>query len=160
MQGPGAFGWAVVAAAALVAAACVDSARQPHCDGAVGICVDPIPHDAAGDGNLPRTDSGVVVGCSLLESNGVCAGQQSCFPDQALSGATGCAVAGTMFDRFPCQLQTDCVAGEICVDLSGTGQVCLQLCRSDVNLPAANCLDALSTICVALRNYPGVGYCR
>ena len=101
--------------------------------------------------------------CSLLDGSG-CPIDQACFPDEALSGGTACHPATPGFgigSRFPCQLQDDCSAGEACVDLKGSGKLCLELCRSDAGgaTAAGTCADLGGTTCVPLTSYPGVGYC-
>ena len=93
--------------------------------------------------------------CDLFQS--LCPKQGGCYTDETFSGATSCQPAGAFPDRDPCQLQNDCAPGEICFTVSGTGQICLELCRTDV--PASACLDVQSTACVPLPKYPGIGYC-
>jgi hypothetical protein len=117
-----------------------------------------IPHDA-GPQDLNHVvvpaDAGPVQECNLLQDG--CAKQGGCYPDDAFSGATTCQPPGVLPVRYPCQLQSDCASGEVCFTVSGTGQECLELCRTDV--PASACLDVDSTSCVPLTKYPGFGYC-
>jgi hypothetical protein len=109
------------------------------------------------------------VGCGLLDGAS-CPVNQGCYADEALSGGTACRPATPGFgggSRFPCQLQNDCSAGEACIDLKGSGKICLGLCRTAMDgtggaplgSATAGCLDLLASICVPLASYPGVGYC-
>jgi hypothetical protein len=128
---------------------------QPHIDAAQQDLTAPPPSDGA---TSSGADSGPSLGCSLLD--GDCPANQGCFADDALSGATSCQPATPGFglgSRFPCQAQTDCSPGEVCINLKGTGRICLALCRTDI--AGGNCVDINSVACVPLASYPGAGYC-
>jgi hypothetical protein len=140
-----------------------DAARNGRTDGSTT--------DAA-DGPALVTDSNGTPGsveCGLLDGAS-CPVNQGCYADEALSGGTSCHPATPGFgggSRFPCQFQNDCSAGEACIDLKGSGKICLGLCRTAVDgaggtpvgSATAGCVDLLSSLCVPLASYPGVGYC-
>lgn len=109
--------------------------------------------DAASD---PGVERPAVATCNLFDND--CPADEGCYTDEAFTGATAClpGAAGNL-ERFPCQVQSDCAPAEICLPVKGMGQLCLQLCRTDV--PGGNCLDLVSSACVPLPRYPGVGYC-
>jgi hypothetical protein len=114
-------------------------------------------NDMPADGIDPGPDSTVDVACDLFANT--CPKQRGCYTDEVFSGKTLClpSPAGLMLDQFPCQLQNDCAPGEACIDVKGTGQICLQLCHTD--LPFGDCLNLNATACVPIRHYPGVGTC-
>jgi hypothetical protein len=118
-----------------------------------------IPDDDAGPIDLgPALEAGPSVVCDLFLGN--CPHQEGCYTDETFSGATVCSpfAAGEEFVRGPCDVQSDCMAGSVCLQVTGEdGKICLELCHTD--LPGSSCLDVNSTRCVPLAKYPGIGYC-
>ena len=100
--------------------------------------------------------------CSVLSQNCTITGEACYLGLNATNQATQqCNNAGTHAEGDVCAIANDCVAGQLCLNVTGqTGFHCHRACTAATNGCAANSGCANNGLCCALVNQNGLGYCQ